>query len=199
MKLSFLSGATTLHYQAQNLMSTRFARTLLTLELCLTIRLPPVRTGAHGVDLFSRTSWWLPWTWTASASIPSGKENSRGEEHLRQIEVGYGMLRQVRRDVTERMRWYSAERSGPGGIRTRLIAAEFLPAQDATAAIRASRLRSERSIAAHEWVNWTPLRLRRPCACPPAGSGNDRTTNLLGREPHPPTSLCGCSGKRRPP
>jgi hypothetical protein len=54
----------------------------------------------------------------ASASIPSGKKNSRGGWHLRQIEVNYEVLPQVRHDVTERRSAYAAEPGGQGGIRT---------------------------------------------------------------------------------
>ena len=45
----------------------------------------------------------------ASASIPSGKKNSRGAWHLRQIEVNYEVLPQVRHDVTERRSANAAE------------------------------------------------------------------------------------------
>jgi hypothetical protein len=199
LELSFLSGATTLHYQAWNLVSTLFARTLLTLELCLAIRLPPVRTSAHSTRLNQKDSLVASLDLAAFASIPSGKKNSRGAWHLRQIDGVYGVLQQVRRGVTGRRPASAAERGGRDGIRARLIAAEFFLAQDVTGTFRAPRLRSERCIAAHECVIWTPLRPRRPCACPRAGSGNDHAANPHGRAPRLPTSPCGCSGTHRPP
>jgi hypothetical protein len=124
--------------------STLFARTLLTLELCLAIRLPPVRTSAHSARLNQKDSLVASLDLAAFASIPSGKKNSRGAWHLRQIDGVYGVLQQVRRGVTGRRRACAAERGGRDGIRTRLIAAEFFLAQDVTGAIRAPRLRSER-------------------------------------------------------
>ena len=117
-------------------MSTLFARTLLTLEPCPAIRLPPVPTCAHGASLNQKVFLVASLDLAASASIPSGKKNSRGAWHLRQIDVGYGVLPQVRHGVTARRRAYAAERSGQDGIRTRLIAAEFFLAQDVTGAIR---------------------------------------------------------------
>jgi hypothetical protein len=54
----------------------------------------------------------------AFAFIPPGKKNSRGARRPRQIEVGYNMLPQVRRDVTERRRAYAAPPGRPGGAET---------------------------------------------------------------------------------
>ena len=51
----------------------------------------------------------------AFAFIPPGKKNSRGAWRLRQIEVGYNMLQQVRRGVTERRRAYATPPGRPGG------------------------------------------------------------------------------------
>jgi hypothetical protein len=59
----------------------------------------------------------------AFAFIPPGKKNSRGAWRLRQIEVGYNMLPQVRRGVTERRRTYVASRVGV--TRQELISDEF--------------------------------------------------------------------------
>ena len=62
----------------------------------------------------------------ASASIPSGKKNSRGARHLRQIEVNSWMLTQVRCLVTERRRMDAVQADEPDGIRARANMAEFV-------------------------------------------------------------------------
>ena len=54
----------------------------------------------------------------AFAFIPPGKKNSRGARRLRQIEVGYNMLPQVRRGVTERRRALVAPPGRPGDAAT---------------------------------------------------------------------------------
>jgi hypothetical protein len=68
-------------------------------------RPPPGRplssASADAKALARRTSWWLPGDLTLSRSSPPGKKNFRGAARLRQIEVGYNLLPQVRRDVTD--------------------------------------------------------------------------------------------------
>jgi len=67
-------------------------------------RPPPGRplssASADAKALARRTSWWLPGDLTLSRSSPPGKKNFRGAARLRQIEVGYNPLPQVRRGVT---------------------------------------------------------------------------------------------------
>jgi hypothetical protein len=76
------------------------------------LTLPPGRplpsACAHAQALARRTSWWLPGDLAASASSPPGKKNSRGAARLRQIELGYNLLQQVRHDVTGCRRSYTA-------------------------------------------------------------------------------------------
>src|SRR5712691_4020687 len=62
----------------------------------------PTPTCAYAQALARRISWWLPGDLAAFAIIPPGKKNSRGAWRLRQIDVGYSLLPQVRRRVTER-------------------------------------------------------------------------------------------------
>jgi hypothetical protein len=69
-------------------------------------RPPPERplpsASADAKALARRTSWWLPGDLTLSRSSPPGKKNFRGAARLRQIDVGYNLLPQVRRGVTGR-------------------------------------------------------------------------------------------------
>ena len=50
----------------------------------------------------------------AFAFIPPGKKNSRGASRLRQIEVGYKVLPQVRRGVAERRQALATQPGLPG-------------------------------------------------------------------------------------
>ena len=101
-RLASLSRATIQHYQARYLSSTQFRRTLPTREPYLASGRPPPSACAHAQVLARRSSWWLPGDLAAFASSPPGKKNSRGAPPLRQIELGYNLLQQVRRGVTER-------------------------------------------------------------------------------------------------
>jgi hypothetical protein len=97
----------------------------------------------------------------AFAFIPPGKKNSRGARRLRQIEVGYNMLPQVRRGVTERRPAYVAARPTRrcrNLSRTRPVAARSSPASTGPNAINGSAIHTHTRVPARKHLFRSPLR-----------------------------------------
>src|SRR5579863_3963562 len=97
-------------------MSTRFERTLLTLEPSLASRVAAILSLRAQHEASARSFLVAPRDLPLSRPSPRGKMNSRGAGALRQIESSNSLLTQVRRRVTDRARRVTSRCAASGAL-----------------------------------------------------------------------------------